>query len=256
MMSCLCPRPTVLSDAVRGEVLCGRCGTVMESDVPVMPSRDAGVPVQNREDYGIGTMDPQGGGGAKSVAGKRSPQGVLLAKTMSQLRQMLESVGAAGAIRAEAYALCRRMVAAGLVSGRDRTVTAGALLVLACKLHGRVIRWSDIPGISRKPRRIMKAYREIREAAGLAPSGYTEALVSRLCSDMQLSVRLAGTAIGMVESMREARFTDGKKPQCVAAAAVFLVGGGSLSKRRVAGAAGVSEPGLRRILAAWEGRRR
>ena len=251
--TCMCTRPVLVLDPHAGEWLCGRCGTVIESKLAESHIQDAGSLDGGREDYGVGTILP-GEAGAASIAARRSREGVRLNNLLSVLRRMLESVGAGEAIAGEAYAICRRLVAAGHPAGRDKKSIAAAILMLACRTRGRVLEWGDIPGMADKTRRMMKAYRELQYASISAPAHYTEALISRLCTDMDLPVYVARDAIHILDNMRAVRFTGGKKPQCVAATAVVLAcqeAGQSIPKREAAYVAGVSEMGLRNLLAAW-----
>ena len=63
---------------------------------------------------------------------------------------MIDVVGAREPIRGEAYSVCRQLVVYGSIPHRDKTVVAAASLMLACRLHGRVLDWSDIPDIRDK----------------------------------------------------------------------------------------------------------
>ena len=255
--ACICARPTPILDPNEGEWVCGGCGSVMESRVTEIHMQDAGVLDGRCEDYGVGTIRP-GETGAPSIAARRSRRGTRLSGLLSVLHRMIESVGAGESVAEEAYAMCRRLVASNHPTGRDKTAIAAAILMLACRTRGRILNWGDIPGTADKTRRMMKAYRELQYASISAPVHYTEALVSRLCTDLNLPVSRAREAIGILNRMRESRFTDGKKPQCLAAATVVLAcleaGRSVPSKREAARAAGVSEPGLRNLLASWNQR--
>lgn len=201
---------------------------------------------------GVGTLLPGEARGAAAVAVRPSRRAAALSRVLVQLRRMADVVGAGRTVREEAYSLARRLVASGFAACRDRMAVAAAALVLACRMHGRVLKWGDIHGILHKMRRIMRAYRELQCVGGSCTVGYADALVSRICSDLGLPVRRARDAILVLQAMRESRFTGGKKPQCVAAAAVALSGGPPPTKRRIAKAARISEPGLRNVLAAWK----
>ena len=250
MARCMCPQPSPVLDVHVGESLCGRCGTVMESGL--VEARDAGSLDAGREDYGVGTILP-GEAGAPSMAARRGRRAARLGRLLATLRRMLESVGAGESVAEEAYAMCRRLAASGHAAGRDTTAVSAAILMLACRTRGRVLRWGEIPGTADRTRRIMKVYRELQYASISAPVHYTKALVSRLCTDLDLPVSVAREAISILDGMRAARFTDGKKPQCVAAAVVVLAKGDrrAPANRDVAGAAGISEPGLRNLLSVW-----
>ena len=250
--ACLCGRPERVTDPAQGEVVCGGCGIVMESRVCEAEAAGAGSLMEGMDDWGVGTLLPGDARGAEAVAVRRSGRAAALSRVLVQLRRMADTVGAGRPVREEAYSLARRLVASGFAACRDRMAVAAAALMLACRIHGRVLEWGEIPGISHKMRRIMRAYRELQYVGGACPVGYSEALVSRICSDLDLPVRRARDAVGVLQAMRESRFTGGKKPQCVAAAAVALSGGSPPTKRRIAEAARISEPGLRNVLAAWK----
>lgn len=247
----MCGRPERVTDPHQGEVVCGGCGIVMELRVCEAEVAGAGSLMEGMDDWGVGTLLPGDARGAEAVAVRRSRRAAALSRVLVQLRRMADVVGTGRTVREEAYSLARRLVASGFAACRDRMAVAAAALMLACRIHGRVLEWGgEIPGISHKMRRIMRAYRELQYVGGSCPVGYSDALVSRICSDLGLPVRRARNAILVLEAMRESRFTGGKKPQCVAAAAVTLSGGPPPTKRRIAEAARISEPGLRNVLAA------
>ena len=72
--------------------------------------------------------------------------------------------------------------------------------------------------------------------------------------DMNLSVRWAGNTILILNEMRNVRFTDGKKPQCVAAAAIALSGTDTPIKKSVAASTLMSDAWLQKILSAGKSR--
>ena len=248
-MNCLCRRPDIIPDHTRGEVVCGGCGTVLEYNMAERPDIPARLE-EGRDDWGVGTLLPNTAGGAQSVAARRNSQNAALSRLFVRVRQMLESVRAGDAIRNEAYSICRRMIRQNKVGGRDRAVVAAAILMLACRIHGRVLEWDQIPGISKKVRRTRRMYRDIQEQAYLDPAIYTRSVISRLGSEIDASICMTRRALNVLDTMRGCNFTHGKKPQCLAATAMVLAGVPT-SKREVARAAGISEPGLRCTLAAW-----
>ncbi len=108
-----------------------------------------------------------------------------------------------------------------------------------------------LPCISTKMRRILRMYREIQYVSGITPDRYTHSIISRLCTDMSLSIHHAQRALSILNAMKKCNFTHGKKPQCVAAAAIVLAGT-RISKSKVATAAQISELGLKNLLRAWQ----
>ena len=100
-------------------------------------------------------------------------------------------------------------------------------------------------------RRILRMYREIQYVSGITPDRYTHSIISRLCTDMNLSIHYTQRALRILDTMEQCNFTHGKKPQCVAAAAIVLAGT-RISKSKAAAAAQISEPGLKNILRAWQ----
>lgn len=249
-MNCLCKQPTSIIDSIRGEVICSSCGMVLECNVSEQTPATA-VLSEGRDDYGVGTMLPQTKYGANGIAARRSSQAITLSRIFVKLRQMLECLGVGTTIRREAYSLCRRLVYGDFATGKDKTVIAAATTMLACRLHGRVLAWSEIPGISTKMRRILRMYREIQYVSGITPDRYTHSVISRLCTDMSLSIHYTQRALSILDAMEKCNFTHGKKPQCVAAAAIVLAGT-RISKSKVATTAQISEPGLKNILRAWQ----
>lgn len=251
-LQCMCIRPHIMTDPAQGERICYTCGVVIESHLT--ENRlvyETGYGSSGLDDYGIGTLSPASYNKAEGIAAQRQKNASVLARIFVSVGLMLETVHASQCIRDEAYLLSRRLVARELVQGQDRTVVSAALVMLACRLHGRILEWDDIPGLERKHNRAAKTLRNIQSLTGFTHSEYTKALISRKCTDMNLSVQRAREAIAILDKMRKIRFTDGKKPQCVAAAAIVLSGTGTPPKRAVAAATQISVPGLQKILSAW-----
>lgn len=250
---CLCARPRAVTDPGMGERVCGTCGVVIESHLAenrLMHETGYGSP--GLDDYGIGTLNPASSNKIESMAAQRRKHASRLSRMFVSVGQMLDTVHASQCIRDEAYMLCRKIVCREFIRGQDRIVVAAALVMLACRLHGRILEWSDIPGMGHKRGRAARMCRHIQSLTGFTHSEYTKALINRKCTDMNLSVRRAVRAITILDDMRKARFTDGKKPQCVAAATIVLSGTGTPSKKAVAEAAKISEAGLQKILLAWK----
>ena len=252
---CLCVRPHTVTDPAKGERVCGTCGVVIESHLTENHLvYETGYGSSRLDDYGIGTLNPASQNKIEGIAARRRRRASVLSRMFVTVGQMLETVRASQCIRDEAYMLCRKVVAQEFVRGQDRTVVAAALVMLACRLHGRILEWSDVPGISHKHTRATRTFRHLQSFTDFTHSEYTKALINRKCTDMNLSVRRAGDAIDILNEMRRVRFTDGKKPQCVAAAAIVLSGTGTPTKKSVAASTRISEAGLQKILLAWKSR--
>lgn len=252
---CLCVQSHVVTDPAKGERICCACGVVIESHLTENRlAYETGYGSSGLDDYGIGTLNPASQNKIEGMAAQRRRRASALSRIFVTVGQTLETVRASQCIRDEAYMLCRKIVAREFVQGQDRTVVAAALVMLACRLHGRILEWGDVPGISHKRNSAARTFRHMQSFTDFTHSKYTKALISRKCTDMNLSVRRAGDAIAILKEMRKVRFTDGKKPQCVAAAAIILSGTGTPSKRSVAAATQISEAGLQKILLAWKNR--
>lgn len=250
---CLCVQSRVVTDPAKGERICYACGVVIESHLSENRlTYETGYGSSALDDYGIGTLNPASQNRSEGIAAQRRRRASVLSRIFVSLGQMLDTVHASQCIRDEAYMLCRKIVARELARGQDRTVVAAALVMLACRLHGRILEWNDIPGIERKYSRTTRMYRRMQSLTDFTHYKYTKALISRKCTDMNLSVQRAGEAITILKRMRNAGFTDGKKPQCVAAAAIVLSGTGSPPKKSVAATTRISQAGLQKILSAWK----
>ena len=127
---------------------------------------------------------------------------------------------------------------------------AASSIYSACREHGIPRSLDEISSYSRASRRdIARCYRKVVRQLGLkVPLPSPADFVPRICERLGLSHATAKRAVQIVERAREMGLAQMKRPETIAAAAVYLAAllcGDPRPQRTVAEAAGASEVALR-----------
>ena len=248
---CLRVQSHITTDLAKGERICCTYSVVIGSHLTENRLAYETRYGSSGLDYGIGTSNPVSQNKIEGIAARRRLSVLVLYRMFVAVSQMLETVCASRCIRDEACMLCHMIVDQEFVQGQNRTVVAAALVMNACRLHGSILEWSDVHRIGHKRTR---TFGHLLSFTDFTHSKYTKELISRKCTDINLSVRWAGNTILILNEMRNVRFTDGKKPQCVAAAAIALSGTDTPIKKSVAASTLMSDAWLQKILSAGKSR--
>jgi transcription initiation factor TFIIB len=148
-------------------------------------------------------------------------------------------------INKTAEQLLQRLLEAKRTKGRPRAVLQAATLYAACRINGFPVTLDMLAeqfNISRKD--LARAYRMMTYEFKLRPKmDSPEDYVVRYAA--RFGKRNVGRALNILARAREAKIHLGKKPACLAAAALYLASGGQLLQKDLAKFFGISGLGIR-----------
>jgi transcription initiation factor TFIIB len=266
-------------DTVKGELVCGKCGLVIEdSKVDSSPEWRAfdadqrgkrtrtGAPLTHtKHDKGLTTEIGRGKGELFRVApAKRAQYHRLkvwqkrlveskdrnLSFALSELQRLVSFLGLPKRVHEDVAKKYEQAVDRGLVRGRSMESVIAALLYASCRelLTPRTLEEiAEASGVER--REIGRTYRYIARELKIrilpAPS---QDYVPRFASMLGLTDKVQAQAIRFLKKAKKNEVTSGKGPTGVAAAALYIaavLNGEKRTQREIADAIGVTEVTIR-----------
>lgn len=273
-----------VTDNVRGEILCARCGMILADKV-----EDSGPEQQSfsAEDYNNSTRTGLGSAlsihdkGLSTVIGNtdRDASGNSISthmkyafnrlrtwdsrsKSNSAERNLRSAFIIMGAIQSKldlsdavverAAYLYRKALTKNMIRGRTISGMILAALYVACRESGvpRTMQdVSDAGNISFK--NLSRHYRVFVKTLELQVDSLNPSeLVSKIGTSVGLSEKAQRDALGFVEMAKKKGLADGKNPMSLAATALFMAGvinGESVTQDKIAKASGISAVTIRNV---------
>ena len=268
-----------MEDKTRGEVVCAKCGLVMEDSMidaspewrafdeeQISKRTRAGAPLTfTKHDKGLTTEIGRGRGELFKVSPTKRAQYYRLTKwqkrlveskdrnlsfALSELQRLVSFLGLPKSVHEEVAKNYERAVDRGLVRGRSMESVIAALLYTVCREMGTPRTLEEIAEASGVDRReIGRTYRYIARELSMRilpalPSDY----IPRFASMLGLSDMVQARAIRFLEEAKKYEATTGKGPTGVAAAALYIAAvleGEKRTQREIADAIGVTEVTIR-----------
>lgn len=272
-----CGSTSILSDDERGELVCKKCGLVIEDKMVDFGQewrefendqekrRRTGAPLSyTRFDRGLGTDIGQRGD-IFQLDGKGMNKFMRLRKwqyristaiernlklALAELKRVASFLKLPKAVEEEASKIYTLAVQRGLVRGRSmESVVAGALYA-ACRRHEiprTLDELSEASGIEKKE--VGRTYRFITRELGIRilPSNPVD-YIPRFASALKLSAATQSKSVEILEMAEKADLTSGRGPTGIAAASLYvaaLMNEEKRTQREVADVAGVTEVTIR-----------
>ena len=274
-----CKSPNLRYDPSRGEMVCSKCGLVLDSSMidttqewrafdDSQRSRRVrtGAPLTvTKHDQGITTEIGKGRGELFKVAPKKRAQYYRLSKwhkrlikskdrnlsfAFSELQRLISYLALSQAVHERVAKLYEKAVEKGLVRGRSTESIIAALLYTTCREEGAPRTLDEISKASGIAKRdIGKTYRYIARKLDIRilpakPQDY----IPRFGSLLGLDERIQVKAVKILDKATKYDVTSGKGPIGVAAAALYIsavLAGKKKTQREVADAIGVTEVTIR-----------
>lgn len=235
-MRCMCRNPDIVSDYERGEMVCGRCGVVLERMmeaalaplVAVTQTRSS----KNVDDLGtyqifthadlrkMGVVN----GGVNHA--NRADKAKKTAKIEVQINQLMDGFGAKDVVRREAVRIFHKCHEARLDALKKNTLVSAACVSLACKLHGTVIREDMLVKYSNVRRMYFRKYtREVHMHLGLPQVSIEDRvklMLTNISASMNLPVPITRRAFSLFEKVRTADRTFVSNPHTAAMTLLFI----------------------------------
>jgi len=263
----------------KGELICNRCGIVLDEnmvdDSPEWRAFNAeqrekkaraGSPVTyTKHDMGLSTKIGKGSGELYKVSGNKRAQYYRIRKwhnrltkskdrnlgfALSELNRLVSQLNLPRSVHEEVARLYEKAVDEGLVRGRSMESVITALIYTVARKQGTprtLDEISDASGIEK--REIGRAYRYVARELDLKirpakPQDY----IPRFAGDLELSGEVQARARRIIEQAKEQDLLSGKGPTGVAAAALYIAAvleGEKRTQREVADTVGVTEVTIR-----------
>lgn len=239
-MRCFCPTPPKqFVDEEKGEIICIRCGKVLESSI-AKHSEPNERNTNAMHDFGIGSApieahDLKVNRISQRIAEKKTGKERSTIRLLFEVRPMLEKISATDSIRDECFGIVRKAAAAKIARGRTITDVAAACVLASCRTNGKIITEKEIcrmAGSNRKSTR--KIYGIIQMEANITPrplGDRRQATLVKIASDIGMPQTLKKTALEILESLsREGAILEGKNPHVTAATILYYVANSSEKK--------------------------
>lgn len=276
----VCGSQSLINDNSRGEIICTECGAVQDIIISTGPEwraftkseQDArervGAPTSNLKiDKGLRT---QIGAGYKDISGRKlSPTTIArmhrlrwlnrrtgrsearnLRDAIFELKRIASQLGISEDITESAAIYYRRALKAKLIRGRSIDSMTAAAIYIACRTHNVPKTLKDICTTGKvEKKELARCVRVYIVELGIKPTPIDPAqLVSRLGTELEVTMHTQNRAIEILKTVREYKLDVGKNPMSIAAAVIYIAGiqtGERRTQQQVAAAAKTTPVTLR-----------
>ncbi|MBD3192133.1 MAG: transcription initiation factor IIB [Candidatus Heimdallarchaeota archaeon] len=252
----VCGSDALIEDSTRGERICTNCGAVLETIISTEPewraftqsereSRErVGAPLTNlRIDKGLRTNI---GSGYRDITGRSLKPSTIstmrrlrwlnrrtgrsearnLRKAISELKRIASQLSISDDINETAAMYYRKALKAKLIRGRSINSMTAAAIYIACRTHNVPKTLKDVCTVAKVDRKeLARCVRVYIVELGIKPKPINPAqLVSRLATELELTMHTQKRAIEILKKVRDHKLDVGKNPMSVAAAVLYIAG--------------------------------
>ena len=173
-----------------------------------------------------------------------------LVMAFNEIHRMASQLGLPDSVRESASRIYRKASRKGLIRGRSTESVSSAALYIACRENQVPRTLEEVAEASHEEKvKIGRDYRDISRELGIhTPPVDPARYVSRFGSELGISGETRAKAIELVRRAQEKRFSSGKSPGALAAAALYIAAleeGERRPQREVAEVAGATEVTVR-----------
>jgi transcription initiation factor TFIIB len=173
-----------------------------------------------------------------------------LAQAMAELERLSSKVNISPPIREKAALIYRKALDKGLVRGRSINAIAASALYAACRKGGSPKTLREIAEASLVDKKdVSRCYRLLLQELDFhMPISDPLTFISKIAEKNKVSGKTQGTAIAILRDARQKRFSSGKDPMGIAAAAIYIAclqNNEKVTQKDIAEAAGVTEVTVR-----------
>jgi len=173
-----------------------------------------------------------------------------LAQAMTEIERLSSKISVSPPIKEKAAVAYRKALDKGLVRGRSINSIAAAALYVACRKSGSPRTLNEIAKASLVDKKdVSRCYRLLLQELDFhIPLADPLTYVSKIAEKTGISGKTQGTAIAILREARQKRFSSGKDPMGLAAAALYIACLKNTEKstqKDIAEAAGVTEVTVR-----------
>ena len=254
-----CGSTDFICDDTRGEVICSKCGLVIEEHIVDMgPEWRSYNPEERKKrsrvgsptnysihDKGLSTMiglEDRDGYGKKLAPKRRAEIDRLrkwqrrtrtygsrernLTQAMMELERLASQMGTPRSIKEEAAIIYRKAVENRMNRGTSIEVLVAATLYAACRIRKIPRTLDEVAEKSRiNKKQLGRCFRQLTRKIDVSiPISTPIDFISRFSNELELSGKASGRAIKILETAKKAGITAGKDPTGLAAAALYIAG--------------------------------
>jgi len=173
-----------------------------------------------------------------------------LAQAMAELERLASKVNISSSTKEKAAVIYRKALEKTLVRGRSINAIAAAALYAACRKSGSPRTLSEISEASLVNKKdVARCYRLLlKELDFHMPISEPLTYISKIAEKNSITGKTQGTAIGILRLAKQKRFSAGKDPMGMAAAALYIAclqNSEKITQKDIAEASGVTEVTVR-----------
>jgi transcription initiation factor TFIIB len=173
-----------------------------------------------------------------------------LAQAMAELERLSSKVSLSQPIKEKAAVIYRKALDKGLVRGRSINAISAAALYAACRKSGSPKALREVAEASIVDKKdVARCYRLLLQELDFhMPISDPLTYVSKIAEKNGVSGKTQGAAIAILRTARQQRFSAGKDPMGMAAAAIYIAcvqNNEKITQKDIAEAAGVTEVTVR-----------
>jgi transcription initiation factor TFIIB len=173
-----------------------------------------------------------------------------LAQAMAELERLSSKVSLSQPIKEKAAVIYRKALDKGLVRGRSINAISAAALYAACRKSGSPKALREVAEASLVDKKdVARCYRLLLQELDFhMPISDPLTYVSKIAEKNRVSGKTQGAAIAILRTARQQRFSAGKDPMGMAAAAIYIAcvqNNEKITQKDIAEAAGVTEVTVR-----------
>lgn len=276
----VCGSLALIDDNNRGERICTECGAVQEIIISSAPEWRAftkseqnarervGAPISNLKiDKGLRT---QIGTGYKDISGKNLSPSIIarmnrlrwlnrrtgrsearnLKDAIFEIKRITSQLGISEDIAESTAIYYRKALKAKLIRGRSIDSMTASAIYIACRTHNVPKTLKDICTTGKVDKKeLARCVRVYIVELDIKPTPIDPAqLVSRLGTELEITMHTQNKAIEILKTVREYKLDVGKNPMSIAAAVLYIAGirtGERRTQQQVAAAARTTPVTLR-----------
>lgn len=233
---CLCPSstPYIISDVGTGEQICRNCGVVTSASIADDVSTHSSSSSSSLSYLPTSHTQTHINSRHKSLR--------------QQLCTTLDQIHATSAIREYSFYICEKIVKNNLYKGCKRHSLTVALVMISCKLHGKIIPIDDLVEQSSK-KIITRLYRAVLVDFDISfdPSTYVNSVITKMCSDLKLRQTILKKALHHAGIIIPDSRASGINPKCIAGYCVYRASGKDTTLKKIAHVSSISVSCISRV---------
>ena len=248
---CYCNVPQMVSDIVQGEIVCSRCGVIIEShmiesNANILDTRPDDIRILG--DGGLGS-EPITKLGSRNISnivkGMQSTDDARLVRLYKPLDVLLGQMNIPKPISTDAKILARRAIDEKISRGKSLSQIAVACIMIACKKHGRIINDQEIlqlANISKKS--AYKTYRSLIQRWNIKPHDTQNEIrirINKACKDLNIPY-MTRTVLDIFENCPSDIISH---PGVCTSGFIYIACQGKIPQDTISAATGVSSVSLR-----------